>query len=129
MDICIQEITIDNIPINKIKIDILTLIFNNSAYFRVRYNPNSIYEPKPSYINIEGDEYRNWENDDVYIINLICSKLNLTPLQPDYLHQSDPSILDPISYPIDPVIYPIEPEVIPNIEPTEPIIYPEGYPY
>jgi len=123
MDILIQEIIINNIPVNKVKIDILTLIFNNSATFRVRYNKNDIYEPPPSYIKIEGDEYKNWNNDDVYIISLICSKLNLIPLQPNYLHQSDPYVLDPINQPIDPVVYPIE-----HNEPTtDPIIYPSTY--
>lgn len=107
MNIYIQEKIIDNIPVNMVKIDILTLIFNNSATFRVRYNVNSYYEIQPSYIKIEGDDYKNWKNDDFYIINKICSKLDLTPLQPDYFHQSDPFILDPISYPIDPVVYPI----------------------
>ena len=36
------SITINNIPVNKIKIDILSLIFNNSATFRVRYITNYI---------------------------------------------------------------------------------------
>lgn len=123
MDIYIQEVIINNIPVNKVKIDILSLIFNNSAIFRVRYTTNNIYEPHPSYIKIEGDEYKNWKNDDVYIINLICSKLNIIPLQPNYLHQSDPVILDPVNQPIDPVVFSIE-----HNEPTtDPIVYPSSY--
>lgn len=115
MDIYIQEIIINNIHVNKVKIDILSLLFNNLATFRVRYITNGTYEPKPSYIKIEGDEYKNWNNDDVYIINLICTKLDIIPLQPDYLHQADPVMLDPISYPIDPVVYPVEPINDPTI--------------
>lgn len=108
MDIYIQETMINNILINTVKIDILSLIFNNSATFRVRYKTDEIYEPRPSYIKIEGDEYKDWKNDDVYIINLICSKLDLIPLNPDYLHQLDPYVLDPIETNIENITYPIE---------------------
>lgn len=31
------------------------------------------------YIKIEGAEYDNWGNNDTYIVNLILSKLGLTP--------------------------------------------------
>ena len=68
----VQTSVINNIHINILKIDLfkgMTLTVN-------LLSNNKIIDTK--IMNITGDEYTNWGNDDNYIINLVLSKLNLT---------------------------------------------------
>lgn len=64
--------------VNSINISIVSLNFNESATFRVKYNLNSITNSVPIYIKVEGDDYLGWNNNDNYIIDFILQKLNLT---------------------------------------------------
>ena len=68
----VQTSVINNIQINILKIELfvgITLSVN-------LLSNNRIIDSK--IMNITGDEYNNWANDDTYIINLVLSKLNLT---------------------------------------------------
>jgi hypothetical protein len=68
----VQTSIINNIQINILKIELfvgITLSVN-------LLSNNKIIDSK--IMNITGDEYNNWANDDTYIINLVLSKLNLT---------------------------------------------------
>ncbi len=69
-----------DINITSLKINIHTMTFGKDATFMVQLLPDGIeYIDKPmiKYITIQGDEYQKWTNDDNYIINLICQKLNV----------------------------------------------------
>lgn len=68
----VQTSVINNIQINILKIELfvgITLSVN-------LLSNNKIIDSK--IMNISGDEYNNWANDDNYIINLVLTKLNLT---------------------------------------------------
>jgi len=106
MDIRVREIIVNNIPLNTVRIDITHLIFNTQATFRIRLNPDTLAELPPVYITISGTEYKNWKNDDNYIIYLLLSKISVSKaLNTNFL--ADPQILDPILLPIEPVVWPI----------------------
>ena len=82
MDILIEEARVQqpDLIINNINIKILNLVFGHSATFMVQLFPEgSEYIDKPivKYVDLTPDEYKQWGNDDIYVINLICQKLNL----------------------------------------------------
>ena len=59
----------------RFSLDISQLILNTSATFRV-----SLYDAEDQcfenkYVTLEGDDYKNWNNDDQYVINFIAMKL------------------------------------------------------
>ena len=64
--------------VNTINITIVSLNFNESATFRVKYNVNSLTNSVPIYIKVEGEDYLGWNNNDDYIVDFILQKLNLT---------------------------------------------------
>ena len=64
--------------VNNINIAIVSLNFNQSVTFRVKFNVNSLTNGAPIFITIGGEEYLGWNNDDNYIIDLILQKLELT---------------------------------------------------
>ena len=68
----VQTSIINNIQINILKID----LFKGISLTVNLLSNNKIIDTK--IMNITGDEYTNWGNDDNYIINLVLSKLNLT---------------------------------------------------
>lgn len=63
--------------VNNVNIAIVSLNFNQSATFRVKFNINSLTNGAPIFITIEGEEYLGWNNNDDYIIDLILQKLGL----------------------------------------------------
>jgi len=66
----------DYSTISYFQVEFLNLILNTSVLFRVKfYNSNNL-EIRNIYLNIEGDEYKNWGYDDNYLIELICKKYN-----------------------------------------------------
>ncbi len=68
----VQTSVINNIQINILKID----LFKGISLTVNLLSNNKIIDTK--IMNITGDDYTNWGNDDNYIINLVLSKLNLT---------------------------------------------------
>ena len=89
MDIEINEMIIPQEPVTvkRIQIKCCDIEFNKSAKFIVFYfkSKNEIEMDlfKSEMITIEGEEYLNWNNDDNYIIDLICQKLNIEKIIPD----------------------------------------------
>lgn len=82
MDILIEESRVPqpDLIVKNICIKISNLTFGQNASFMVQLFPEGIeYIDKPiiKYIDLTPDEYKQWGNDDNYIINLICQKLNL----------------------------------------------------
>ena len=51
---------------------------------------------------LEGDDYKQWGNDDTYIVNYICDKLNLTTLIK--LHNTSPVVDPVVDHVVDPVV-------------------------
>lgn len=68
--------------INKISIDVLSIKLFESITFVVNYyNTDGVIIYDPSLIRtveISNDEYRQWGEDDNYIVNLIKQKINMT---------------------------------------------------
>ena len=59
----------------RFSLDIIQLILNTSATFRV-----SLYDIDDKcidnkYITLEGEDYKNWNSDDQYIVNFIAVQL------------------------------------------------------
>lgn len=74
-----KEIAVIN-TITKITIQITNIIINKSVVLLV-----SFYDDKDKYIstlnlNLEGEDYSNWGNDDNYLINYVSNKLNIQPI-------------------------------------------------
>ena len=67
----VQTSIINNIQINILKIE---LFIGMTISVNLLSN-NKIIDSK--IMNISGDEYTNWSNDDNYIVNLVLTKLNL----------------------------------------------------
>ncbi len=67
----VQTSVINNIQINILKIE---LFIGMTISVNLLSN-NKIIDSK--IMNISGDEYTNWSNDDNYIVNLVLTKLNL----------------------------------------------------
>jgi len=79
-DIADYEIPQEPKIAKRIQIKIAGMVFNESATFQVSYFLNDYDKnvQKIEYINVEGDEYAAWNNDDDYIINLVLDKLGLS---------------------------------------------------
>ena len=72
-NIIVQELT-------SILINIETVNLFKSANIQVAY-----FDVNGNYIKMEnlimdGDDYKNWNNDDQYVYSYVYSKLNITPL-------------------------------------------------
>ena len=66
--------------INNIKIRVNRIILFKSISLSVSLLENeSLVENK--YIEVSGEDYTNWGNDDQYIVNFVLTKLGLTPAQ------------------------------------------------
>lgn len=71
---------IKEVEIKQVIIDIISIDFDNKiAIFKVFFS-NDIFNNDDSnkYVEIKGQEYEQWGNDDSYIFDLILQKLNLT---------------------------------------------------
>ena len=66
--------------INNIKIRTNCLSLFNSISLGVSlFADNALVENKT--IDVTGEDYNNWGNDDQYIVNFVLNKLGLTPAQ------------------------------------------------
>ncbi len=82
ISICPQSYTSTTPNIQSMSIEMYALELNKSATFKVvlhssaqlSFFPGSIIQ----YVQIEGDEYNQWGNDDTYVIQKICEKLGVT---------------------------------------------------
>ena len=61
--------------ITRFTLDIIELVFNTSARFRVSQYDADDKLIDATNVTIEGQEYADWGGDDNYIINLIAQKL------------------------------------------------------
>jgi len=69
-----KEVAVIN-NITSITIQISSIIFNTSAVLLV-----SLYDEQNKYIStvnldLTGDDYTNWGNNDDYLVTLVCQKL------------------------------------------------------
>jgi len=66
--------------INNIKIRTNRLnLFNSISLGVTLFSDNVLVENK--IIDVTGEDYTNWGNDDQYIVNFVLNKLGLTPAQ------------------------------------------------
>jgi hypothetical protein len=60
-------------------ITIMRLEFGKSAVFNVMLFDNNRQLIKAESIEVSGDDYNAWSNDDSYIVSFILAKYGLTP--------------------------------------------------
>lgn len=77
VDIIDYEIPQEPKVATKIRINIAEIVFNKSAKFNIYYQLENDDIVKTELVNIENEEYKNWNNNDDYIIELVLSKLGL----------------------------------------------------
>jgi hypothetical protein len=65
----------------RFSLDIIELILNTSATFRVLcYDVNNkLIETK--FVSLEGTDYTNWGNDDEYVVQFVSSQLGFILVQ------------------------------------------------
>ncbi len=64
--------------INKVQIRVMNVeLFTSVSVAASLFHNDSLIDNK--FFKIEGEEYSNWGNSDQYIINLVLTKLGLTP--------------------------------------------------
>ncbi len=64
--------------INKVQIRVMNVeLFTSVSVAASLFNNDSLIDNK--FFKIEGEEYNNWGNSDQYIVNLVLTKLGLTP--------------------------------------------------
>ena len=65
--------------ITQLSIICMNLNLYQSAKFMVDIFTDSGYPIERQYIELTKEEYLEWNNDDQYIINLVCARLDVTP--------------------------------------------------
>jgi hypothetical protein len=65
--------------ITHLSIICMNLNLYQSAKFMVDIFTDSGYPIERQYIELTKEEYLEWNNDDQYIINLVCARLGFTP--------------------------------------------------
>lgn len=68
--------------ITKVNILCLNVIFFETARFMVEIFSDVGQSLSQQYFDLTKEEYLAWQNNDEYIINLLCSKVGLTPSAP-----------------------------------------------
>ena len=69
---------IDTRTIKKIRIEIVDLIFNISARFRVFFYDMAEQLIKTVIVLIDGDDYKKWGAQDDVVLDLVLGKLELS---------------------------------------------------
>jgi hypothetical protein len=69
---------IDTRTIKSLRIEIVDLIFNVSARFRVMLFDSLQQLIKSIIVLIEGDEYKQWGNNDDVVLDIVLNKLELS---------------------------------------------------
>jgi hypothetical protein len=65
--------------INNVRISVGQVILFKSVHINaLLLQDNNLVESK--FFTITGDEYNNWSNDDQYLVDLVMSKLGMTPI-------------------------------------------------
>lgn len=67
-----------NNTITKVQIRVMNVeLFTSVSVVASLFENDKILDNK--YFKIEGEEYNNWGNSDQYLVNLVLTKLGLTP--------------------------------------------------
>lgn len=74
-----KEVAVIN-NITSITIQVSSIILNTSAVLLV-----SLYDESDKYIStvnldLKGEDYSNWGNDDIYLLDYVSNKLNIIPI-------------------------------------------------
>jgi hypothetical protein len=65
--------------INKVHIRVMNVdLFTSVSVTVSLYNNESLIDNK--FFKIEGEEYNNWGNSDQYLVDIVLTKLGLTPV-------------------------------------------------
>jgi len=77
-----------------ISIQAQNLILNQSVDLQVMFYDVNKNIGDLKMLTLSGDDYKNWGNDDTYILNYVCTKFGLT-LAPTFITPPNPTILIP----------------------------------
>ena len=69
-----------NVPVDSFRLDyVFAITLNSSVSFNVFVlsNNNVVYTRR---ITLSGDDYKNWGNDDTYLVNYVANQLGFTVL-------------------------------------------------
>ena len=69
---------IDTRTIKSLRIEIVDLVFNTSARFRVMLFDSLQQLIKSIIVLIEGDDYKKWGNNDDVVLDIVLNKLELS---------------------------------------------------
>jgi len=92
-DVVVKLVTSFTIQITNVQ------IFDSASIIVFLYGNESENPVGRRELNISGQEYLDWNNNDQYIVNLICKKLGFTQLNPPTDPPTDPIPINPISEP------------------------------
>lgn len=73
-----EKEVIDTRTIKKLRIEIVDIIFNVSARFRVMLYDLAEQLIKSVIVIIEGEDYKRWGNDDEVVLDLVLTKMGLS---------------------------------------------------
>jgi hypothetical protein len=62
--------------VSRVSYRIIDLIFNKSASFSVDFFDQNDRHYKTSLYNMSEEEYKNWNNDDNYVFEMIMKNIN-----------------------------------------------------
>jgi len=69
---------IDTRTIKSLRIEIVDLVFNTSARFRVMLFDSLQQLIKSIIVLIDGDDYKKWGNNDDVVLDIVLNKLELS---------------------------------------------------
>lgn len=91
-----KEVAVIN-NITSITIQVSSIIFNTSAILLVSlYNENDKYVSTIN-LDLSGNDYANWGNNDEYLLSYVCNKLNIQLDYQEHPEQSQEQSQEPIN--------------------------------
>lgn len=74
----VNNFTLKAPVVTKIEMKVMNMFLNSHVTIMVHYFNSNGHLLENKIVKIEGEEYKNWGNDDNYITNLVLTKLGLT---------------------------------------------------
>ena len=105
-----------NVPVDSFRLDyVFQITLNSSVSFNVFVlsNNNVVYTRQ---MTLSGDDYKNWGNDDTYLINYVANQLGFTvkPVVPNPTLATPRELTPPPAPPIPRIISEVKDDVTPT---------------
>jgi hypothetical protein len=128
MDVLIKDFNIQLEPIiaKRVHISVENVLLNTRVRVRVViYSTDNIGDSSyidTKFIDIEGDEYKNWGSDDQYLIDLVLKKLGIERLQETIVPIEETVVpVEETVVPVEETVVPVEETVVPVEETVVPV--------